>query len=394
MKKRRILIMSILSLILVLSVATIFAAYTYVKKITVNNKVGVIDIDSKSFYNYSKYSNDSSASNYLDPSTANYDRLIKMRKDTVAVFDNITFITEPSYSIASGTFQQGVTYYLLVDGEYVAQTVTIGREIPTNQYYTRTLTYLGLNSVVTKYDNTGKDLETTINNSTHKITVSQTIESVTTQLFVISFTLDSVNGVISNASVDNEDDYNCIINAKGSGFVVLDSTITDFEEIDANEAYTCSGTEKKYDQDNTYLSQLGLHFAFTSEVAVYVRIHIQDAWKRTRVYGSGKPNEQYILKDQVNGVSPFTVADSNWHFDAKTNYAYLKTMYVPVQDENGNYPQQEYTFNVNEAYFYADESTGTYTQYIDVQVQFTVDIVQANRAKALWHLDPSVEFNS
>ena len=69
-------------------------------------------------------------------------------------------------------------------------------------------------------------------------------------------------------------------------------------------------------------------------------------------------------------------------------------MYVPVADEEGNYPQQEYTFNVNEAYFYADESTSAYTQHIDVQVKFTVDIVQANRVMSLWHLDPIVEFDS
>ena len=71
-------------------------------------------------------------------------------------------------------------------------------------------------------------------------------------------------------------------------------------------------------------------------------------------------------------------------------------MYDPSDDldENGNFKSKTYTFTINEAYFYQLANVTTaYSEYVDVELSFTVDIVQANRAKALWKLDPSVEFN-
>ena len=68
-------------------------------------------------------------------------------------------------------------------------------------------------------------------------------------------------------------------------------------------------------------------------------------------------------------------------------------MDVPEKDTDGSFKSSTYTFNVNEAYFYNSSRTSAFIDYIDVDVSFTIDIVQANRAKALWKVDPSVDFN-
>ena len=64
-------------------------------------------------------------------------------------------------------------------------------------------------------------------------------------------------------------------------------------------------------------------------------------------------------------------------------------MYHPVYDANGVLQSSSYTFQVNEAYFYQVAQSTAYTEFVNVQVSFTVDIVQANRAIALWKVDPS-----
>ena len=69
---------------------------------------------------------------------------------------------------------------------------------------------------------------------------------------------------------------------------------------------------------------------------------------------SSSTKSSYILKDQISGQSPFTVSDEDWYYEASTNCVYLKEMYVPVQNEDGTYPSQAYTFDVNQAYFYKD----------------------------------------
>ena len=209
----------------------------------------------------------------------------------------------------------------------------------------------------------------------------------------ITCQIDSEQGTVTEGEVTvSNKNYKAVINADGLGLVLIDTDITNsasgYRAVDANSAINCSASENKYANDSIYLSQLGLHFEFTTELAAYVRIHIQDGWKRTRVYASSE-RENYILKDQISGKSPFTIGGDNWFYDEKTNCIYLKQMFIPTQNADGTYQSQAYTFNVNEAYFYHAISTSAYTEYIDVQVSFTVDIVQANRAKDLWQFDPS-----
>ncbi|MCR5349881.1 MAG: hypothetical protein K6E20_02710 [Acholeplasmatales bacterium] len=376
-KKIRILIVAISSLLLTMLIATVFAAYTYVKDITLSNKVGVIDIDSKSYYNYAA-------------STESGERQAKLRKDTVAVLDGIILSSTSTYlPTEDDIFINGKTYYIYSNGTYTVAEVEVGALI-TSAYYEEVKTYNGISKIGTCYGYDLTDITPTISTNVVTLTANEIIMTITA-------TIDSTNGVITEAAITvTGKNYKAVIDADGLGMVIIDTDITSstdgYAEISADSAITCSASSNKYSGDSVsnkiYLSQLGLHFAFTSEVAVYVRIHIQDAWKRTRVYASST-KENYVLKDQISGQSPFTVSDSNWYYDNKTNCVYLREMYVPTQNVDGTYPQQAYTFNVNEAYYYNAISTSAYTEYVDVQVSFTVDVVQANRAKALWGVDPS-----
>ncbi len=380
-KKIRIMIVTISSLLLMMLITTVFAAYTYVKDIEAQNKVGVIDIDSKSFYNYA-------AANSLNPTDANYKRQSKLRKDTVAVLDGFILSSTNSYDLTGDTiFINGKTYYTKNGNEYSVADVTVGDSVTSGTYYEETKTYNGISKISTCYDSSLTTIEPTISDST---TITLTVDETAIS---IACTISSTLGTVTAATITvTGKNYKAVVDADGLGMVIIDTDITSatsgYSEIEATEAITCSASEGKYSNENIYLSQLGLHFEFTSEIAVYVRIHIQDAWKRTRVYASSL-KENYILKDQISGQSPFTVSDDDWYYDEETNCVYLKEMYVPTQNTDGTYPQMAYTFNVNEAYFYQAVSTSAYTEYVDVQVSFTVDIVQANRAKALWGIDPS-----
>lgn len=367
---------SILSCILVIGI--VFGAYTFTKNILISNDVGQITINSKEFYKYNK-------EHSLTTSDANYKKAEKLRTDTVLTVDGIVLSYTSSYSLTQDTvFKDGKTYYTKKeDNNYYAENVTVGASVTAGTYYEETKTYTGINSIATVYNSAFETLTPAISGSTITITVG----TVTCTLVC---TLNS-DGYISSitSTFTNDADYRTVLDPDGLGFIILDNEKTSdsnyYSTQNANTAITCAASSDKHNSSNIYLSQLGLHFEFEADIAVYIRIHIQDAWIRTRQYSSG-PRINYILKDQVNGNSPFTVSDEDWYYDARTNYVYLKEMFVPDELNSG---EGSYTFLVNEAYFYNTLSTAAYTEYADVEVSFTVDIVQANRARILWGIDPS-----
>jgi len=378
-KKKLIIILGIVGFLF--SITVVFAAFIFNQIIEGSAKTGYIDIDSKSYYIYS-------AENNLEQTDANYKRQSKLRKDTIAVLEGFILSSTSTYSLTGDTiFINGKSYYTKSGSTYTIAEVEVGDSIAADTYYEETKTYNGISKVGIAYDNSLNDIEVTIV-GTNKLSFSLNDLAIS-----ITCQIDSEQGIVTEGEVTvSNKNYKAVINADGLGLVLIDTDITNsasgYRAVDANSAINCSASENKYANDSIYLSQLGLHFEFTTELAAYVRIHIQDGWKRTRVYASSE-RENYILKDQISGKSPFTIGGDNWYYDEKTNCIYLKQMFIPTQNADGTYQSQAYTFNVNEAYFYHAISTSAYTEYIDVQVSFTVDIVQANRAKDLWQFDPS-----
>ena len=80
--KKRLIIVAISTLLLLVSIISVFAAYTYNKKVSVDSEVGIIPVKSQCFYDYSKGTT-------LTSSDDNYGKDLKMRTDTVVVVDNV-----------------------------------------------------------------------------------------------------------------------------------------------------------------------------------------------------------------------------------------------------------------------------------------------------------------
>ena len=398
MKKVKVNIMFLIGiLVLSVSIGLVFASFVFNQVVDVEGNIGGVTINSKNYLIYAK-------TNTYDEDDSNYSKAEKLRNDTVAVIEGIGFNYSSTYNKTTDTtFQKNKTYYLDDgNGNYVAQTVVIGDNTNISNYYEESRTYTGVKEIINAYDSSFNEITPTIN-STNKKIFTFTVSGVEVTVTLGTITDGAIDSATATATNKH---YKAVIGVDGTSMVIIDTDITKTEntgytkiEINSeNSKITCSATENKYLEglpagtNKYYLSQLGLQFTFTSEIAVYVRIHIQDAWTRTRKYSSNT-KELYVMKDVVGGVSPFSVADEAWYYDNSTNYVYLKEMYVPEKDTDGSFKSSTYTFNVNEAYFYNSSRTSAFIDYIDVDVSFTIDIVQANRAKALWKVDPSVDFN-
>ena len=401
MKKTKYLIIYIIGLLMFsLCIGVVIAAFVFNQKVDVTGGLGQIEILHKDFYDYSydKTSEDLSVA--------------KLRKDTVAIIDGISLKFTSSYSITSDQiYVDGKNYYSKNGNDYTlleASTDTetkdyeIGSPI-TGTVYESARIYTGINNIsVLQYYNNSSFVDVSFTKSNEDKTIAFTINQVA---ITITVTIDSSKGVISNATISTNNQskhYRIKIDIDGLGMLVLDDDITNtlttgYTVIDANQALTCSASEGKYyteteKQDlssnhHPYLSQIGLHFEFKADMAVYVRIHIRDAWEKIKEYSSSS-RETYTIKDQISGQSPFAVNDEEWYYDEGTNCVYLREMYTP-EYVNGVLQSRAYTFPVNEAYFYQVALSTAYTEFVNVQVSFTVDIVQANRAESLWKIDPS-----
>lgn len=182
-------------------------------------------------------------------------------------------------------------------------------------------------------------------------------------------------------------------------FLVYDSNNVASEiELDANgdnEEYsvdnnviTVYATEKLgYDDElaNTiYLNELGFQFTINNSIDVYARLHIQEAWISHKVYNNGTIVENYIRQD-ANAKASAYIKDENWMYDETTGYFYLKTKIE--SGESNSYAFRTSDTTAEEPYFYPITINKNYRESVFVELSFTVDIVQANRAQAKWGVD-------
>lgn len=134
-------------------------------------------------------------------------------------------------------------------------------------------------------------------------------------------------------------------------------------------------------QNTIYLNQVGFEFSFTNTIDVYVRLHIEDAWISHKVYGNGTIVENYVR--QHADAHPSNYVDSEvWYYDEATGYFYLKQKVEANVDSTNSYK-----FKTNPDFFYPQSNNKNYRESVFVELSFTVDIVQANRAEAKWGVD-------
>ncbi len=373
----KLIIMAVAAVVLITLGIVTYAAFSYKKTIVSEDvTVGDVTINNKSFVTYAKYSSET----YED--SQEYYRKLKLRTDSLAYVEGITISS--SYTQASiSAFSTGVTYYT-----YDSETSTYTKVDTETESYTQGTTYYTRTdtlSAKTAYDSTGTLLTATVSSNVITLTNSS---SVTVEILTLTITDEIITAVTLNDTTN----HRYVIGSDGLSVYVFTKDAGTYATASTGDSITCYASERKkndsrIDYTAPYLNQLGLVFNFTVKIPVYVRIHIQDAWISTQFLSSKSERIRYISKDKISGSSPFSVTDSDWVYDADANIAYYKGIFSPVVDANGDFKAQEYIFNVNEGYFYHDTSSQAASKVTTVQVSFTVDIVQANRAEALWGVD-------
>ena len=378
----KLVIMAILTVVLISASIIVYAAFSYKKTVVSEDVIiGDVEINNKSFVSYAKKTNE------VNDNSSNYYRLCKLRTDTVANIEGISIVYSYQKVNISG-FSEGVTYYTkeentntyVVANEYVAGTdYYIRREsVKINQAYN----YDTVHEAMTSTD-ANPFLTTEIDG--YRVTLKKGSTVIET------LTLEMTDGRVTKVTLgDTTKRY--VIGSNGTNVYIYTKNVGTSVVASTNDTITCYASERevndsRIDYTAPYLNQIGLKFEFTTKIPVYVRIHIQDAWISTQFLSSKSERVRYIPKAQISGASPFSVSKSEWYYDKDTNIAYLKKMFEPTKDSKGDYVSQEYTFDVNEGYFYYDTSTQARQKHTTVQVSFTVDIVQANRAEALWGVD-------
>ena len=102
-----------------------------------------------------------------------------------------------------------------------------------------------------------------------------------------------------------------------------------------------------------YLNQLGFSFSFKTSIDVYVRIHFEDAWISKKTYKSGRTEQNYIVKDQLNGkYEKMAKTDVN-----ESNFAAYYTIkaFTPL------------TFSTSKSYYVKDTIEGIETyNYVSI----------------------------
>ena len=398
--RKPIVLLGLIAMFITLISITVYAAYSFSREVVDGDiTVGDVTVDSKSYLSYSKYS-DSYIVNTLgfEQYTTNYYVAKKIRLDTVCLLEDIQM--KASYSqVSISSFASGVTYFTY---DSTKDSYTVALEYSSSETY-YVASYV-LNGVKNAYDIAVNKLTTEVTGNQVKV---YEYGSTTNTLAVINVTVDSVNGVITeitsirkSASVAGE--LTAIIGSDKLSITVIDSSLITTSNApvkisNSNNKVTCYANyrnkeDSRIDYTLPYLSQLGLEFTFTAKIPVYVRIHIQDAWISERIISPTRSRTKYVLKDQISGSSPFAVTDENWYYDSATNIVYLKTLYTPTYTVDGTtgeytYDPMSVTFDVNPGYYYYDTSPTASSTYTTVEVSFTVDIVQANRAAALWGSD-------
>lgn len=428
MKKRIIIILSI-SIVLILGTITALAAFVFTQNVNTTAKTGDITIEKEGYVSYALNQN-VSLNDYS--SVYYYQAALKERAggtvvDTEAVDFKTYYLNYYTRSIAeASSYTSGTIYYIKDDtGNYVyagdinsflddETYYTITYTKVTSQNYTETATqvtdlenfdttkaYYKLEGGNYVYQNitsfasgvTYYTCKYTLNTSStdknyyrlgHEYDASA---STYTGYFVLSGIDTAGYGIFQEAtSYDASTRYYKITYTPKD--LTADGLITNDSEDYGVSCVNTYGTERTGSLAETgsyvYLNQVGFEFEIKTKIECFVRIKFRDAWISSKLYkGSSTPIVRYTSKQTISGRSPFYVDDPNWYFDTVHNIAYLKTS-MTAKDES-----YRYSFNLDPSYFYKETNT-QFTEKMIIQVSYSLELIQANRVKTVWGIDPSL----
>ena len=432
MKKRIIIILSI-SIVLILGSIAALAAFVYTSTInSTETTTGDITINNEGYVSYALNSN-VSKNDYAN--VADFQAALKERAGgTVVDTEGVNFKASYSYyytrEVATASEYASNTIYYIKDdtNNYVyagdIESFTTGVTYYTLTYTPATNNFTETATVVTDLDNFDSTKAYYTNEGENYVFQNISSFASGTTYYTCKYELNSqASGVDKNYyrlghkydSTISSSDYTGSyilsgVDSAGYGLFTLANSFASGtkyyklayapEELTANALITDPNSSdvgvscvNTYGSERTgslaetgsylYLNQVGFEFEITTKIACYVRIKFRDAWISSRLYkGNSTPSVKYTSKQTISGRSPFYVDDENWYFDTINNVAYLKT-YMEAKD--GSY---KYSFNLNPQYFYHSNSK-TYTERMIIQVSYSLELIQANRAKTVWGIDPS-----
>lgn len=381
MKLKKIIIL-ICTILIISSGVVVFAAYSYTKRNTISAKSGNISIESE---NYLSYALNEEVEKTERITSAEYKAILKERAgetkvDTSSVSDFETevgaysnYFSRSVSEVATGaTFDANTRYYIKDDiGTYILQSIKAFEDGVT--YYT--ISYATASS-----------------SDCYRLGHKLVSEGVSESNYSSYYVLDSVDGqgygVFKTPTSYSSDEmyFEIVYSPK---FTTTNGEITSENYGTTIACINTYATERKgTSQEETmiYLNQVGFQFSIKTNIKSYIRIKFYDAWISSKLYpGSTDAREVYVSKGQISGSgrSPFYVNNDAWYYDNDNNICYLKTTLDPSDN------LYTYTFNINDTYFYNTNANTVYTENIKVQVSYSIECIQANRAKAVWGVDPS-----
>lgn len=153
-------------------------------------------------------------------------------------------------------------------------------------------------------------------------------------------------------------------------------TITEDTPGYDNGVLTCYASQKMAYNTLEYiqLNQLQTSVSYSSEISTRLRIKIQDSWKSVKIY----TNETTRVEPIRKYVDEHFVFATGWVYDATDGYAYYQNLILPNAAVDG------INCLTNSSYVLGLESGIGYRETIYIELQFQVEVVQANRASAVW----------
>lgn len=379
MKKKKLIILISIVLGLTLCGVAVFAAFVFQTNVITNSISGNVEIIKEGYVSYglnSDISNDGLT-------TTEYQALLKERAGGSLVDKTVETDLATTYNhyylqtITEATeYQADVDYYIKDDTDnYVYKNIS---KFETGEtYYTISYTKASSYDSSKSYYRLG-----------HKLVTLDSSASLSSYFVLSGVDLEGY-ALFESAQGQTYDSTKKYFEIQlhpttlATSGLINDSSSQDFG-VECCNTYGSERTGSLAEPDNyIYLNQVGFQFEIKTNIACYVRIKFRDAWISSKLYrGSSTPQVKYTAKKTIQGKSPFYVSDEKWHYDTKDNVAYLKA-YMEKSDKS-----YSYSFTIDPTYFY-ESTSQTYTERMIVQVSYSLEFIQANRAKTVWGVDPS-----
>lgn len=349
-KTKRKLIIIIASISFVLTIGVVFAAFLFSRMVDGDARTGNIYEINKEIRSYSKYTSVEAAKAAIG-NPINFDVLSERKSEATVVTNKINNEDINAETITCLASKRTTNFYDEADlalpylnqiGLYVSFTTTIDS-------YAR----ISFEDVwISKKRYQGSDPKETI-------IVKDQLNGVYEQVDNSKITANNVGAYFllteSEAQTYNENTYYYtkeIINEK---WYYRYAMINNQTELSGGTYYTLTETKQnKYDS-------------------------VADSDKRFYKFSAESPFEK-INQDE----------NSKWYYDARTNVAYYKEM-IDIDESQKGKKTINFGIDIANDYFYQTKEA-SYDEIVKVQLSYHVEVVQANRCMAIWHIQPEELF--